>query len=394
MMVLRVLGAAMLVAVTGLGPALRTGSETSTVDAAPAVACLPASTTVIPQRPWAQEWLRPQRIWPLTQGAGVVVAVLDSGVDATGAQLAGRVGPGRDLLTPAGGRADNDCVGHGTFAAGIIAAAAAPGVGFVGIAPQARILPLRVTEKPAEATPAGALAAGIRIAADSGAQVIVVSTPFVRAGADLAAAVRAAAARDALIVVVASKPADGDPPVDPQLADGVLSVGGFGADGDTLSDTGAPVDLLAPGADLISVGPRGNGHLAAGGSGYAASFVAGIAALVRAAQPGLTAAQVKHRLIETADRVARPLPDPALGWGAVDLFAAVTVILPEEGAGWRKKPVPGVRAQISRPVPNGSATITLAGWAAGIGAATTLGILTVAVLVPRARRRGWRAASR
>lgn len=389
MVALNLLGAVAMVAVTALGPTPRS----STVDLLPAD-CVPASDTVIAQLPWAQDWLRPQRVWPLTEGAGILVAVLDTGVDAGVPQLAGRVDAGRDLLAAAGARADSDCAGHGTFAAGIVAAAPVAGVGFAGLAPRAQILPLRVSLNPAEATPPAALAAAIRAAAEQAAKIIVVGTPVVRAGADLRAAIEFAVQHDALVVVAAGKPHEGDPPVDPDIAGSVLSVGGFGANGAPLSDTAAPVDLLAPGGDLISVGPRGNGHLNAGGSGYAASFVAGAAALVRAAWPKLTATQVRHRLIATADQVARPLPDPTLGWGALDLYAAVTAILPEERPGWRPVHVAGPPATIDRPQATGTAATTLAGWAVAVAAALALGVIAVALLAPRARRRGWRPAGR
>src|SRR5262249_32912202 len=73
--------------------------------------CAPAPTTVVPALPWAQQRLAPQRVWPFTRGAGQVVAVVDSGVDASVPQLAGHVLPGLDVVAN-GGRADNDCVGH------------------------------------------------------------------------------------------------------------------------------------------------------------------------------------------------------------------------------------------------------------------------------------------
>ncbi len=83
--------------------------------------------------PWAQQQLQPATVWNFTQGAGQAVAVLDSGVSATAPALSGAVLPGLNAVT--GGNGDTDCAGHGTFAAGIIAARAAPGSGFAGLAP-------------------------------------------------------------------------------------------------------------------------------------------------------------------------------------------------------------------------------------------------------------------
>ena len=88
----------------------------------------------------------PARLAPLATGAGVTVAVVDSGVDRVHPQLAGRVLAGADLLDP-GGDGGRDCAGHGTGVASIIAAAPRPDVAFRGLAPGARILPVRVSEQ-------------------------------------------------------------------------------------------------------------------------------------------------------------------------------------------------------------------------------------------------------
>src|SRR5699024_3717706 len=108
----------------------------------------------------------------------------------------------------------------------------------------------------------------------------------------------------------------------------------------------------APGVDVISTGPDGPGHLLASGTSFATPYVAGVAALVRAHHPELTAEQVRHRLQATADAPGRKLPDRELGWGAVNAYAAVTAILPEEGGSKRASAAPVV-------VPAAAATGTL-----------------------------------
>ncbi|GAA1419697.1 S8 family serine peptidase [Catellatospora coxensis] len=354
---------------------------------APAAAaeCVGPARTVVPELPWAQQWLQPQRIWPLTQGAGVTVAVVDSGVDGQVRQLRGRVEAGLDVLA-GGGRADTDCSGHGTFAAGIVAAAEQPGVGFAGLAPQARVLPLRVTTDTDELPPAAATAAAVRTAAERGARVILVGTPIVRAGAELRAALTVAQSRDALVIVVPWAGADSPAPVDPWVAERVVSVGGFGLDGAAMTGTAAPVDLVAPGSALVSVGPRGPGHLLSEGNGYAAAFVAGAAALVRARHPRLTAAQVKQRLLATSDRVPRQVPDPALGYGCLDLYAAVTAVLPgEHGTGLSAAPVP--RAVVARPGQADDQAFRTAAVAVAVAGVLALLATVVALAVPRIRRR-------
>ncbi|MEU8004402.1 S8 family serine peptidase [Catellatospora sp. NPDC049111] len=359
--------------------------------AGPAVAapdCAPAARTVVPDLPWAQQWLRPQRIWPLTRGEGVTVAVLDSGVDGQVRQLRGRVEPGLDTLT--GGRADTDCLGHGTFVAGIVAAGEQPGVGFTGLAPQARVLPLRVTADNEHPPSEAALAAAIRVAAQRGARVIVVGTPVVRAGAQLRPALEEAEAKDALVVVASWGSTQQEVPVDPWVAGRVLSVGGFDREGGLVSGTAAPVDLMAPGAAVLSLGPRGSGHVVADGNGYAAAYVAGAAALVRAHHPRLTAAQVKQRLLATSDRVPREVPDPQLGHGALDLYAAVTAVLPaERGAAAAAVPVPP--AVVARPQPVDDRAFRVATVVAAAAGGLTLVMVSVTLAAPRIRRRRARA---
>src|SRR5437773_6979204 len=104
--------------------------------------------------PWPVRRYAPARIWPLATGAGQTVAVLDSGVDASHPQLPGKVDAGRDLLDsqPA---ATFDCVGHGTGVASIITASPAEGLGFTGLAPGVRILPVRISEQPLVASGQG-----------------------------------------------------------------------------------------------------------------------------------------------------------------------------------------------------------------------------------------------
>ncbi|MCW6010065.1 S8 family serine peptidase, partial [Micromonospora sp. CPCC 205371] len=127
--------------------------------------------------PWQQQMLGPDRVWPFTQGGGVTVAVLSSGVDAGHPQLAGQVSQGFDAVANSG-RADNDCLGLGTQVAGVIAARQVSSIGFAGVAPRVTILPIRVIgdrgSGGAVAEPA-ILARGINAAVQRGANVIAVA---------------------------------------------------------------------------------------------------------------------------------------------------------------------------------------------------------------------------
>ncbi|MFD8500940.1 type VII secretion-associated serine protease mycosin [Amycolatopsis sp. NPDC059657] len=355
--------------------------------------CLPPPQLSVTGVPWAQQQLAPQRVWSLTRGAGQTVAVVDTGVDAGSGQLAGRVQQGRDVRFPGATRADSDCFGHGTFVAGIIGAAPVSSTLFAGVAPDATILPIRIADNATD-TSAGALAQGIRAAVDLGAKVINVSASTNYHDPGIDAAVDFATERDALIVASAGNSAeDGNPVPYPASEPAVVAVGAVDNAGKraSFSQTGTYLSLAAPGVDISSLGPGGPGQWQASGTSYAAPFVAGVAALVRAYHPELTAAQVKHRLEATADRPPANAPDNALGWGVVNPLSAVTAILPEETATVGPPAAPVPAAHPVAPVVDPIADLLV-----------TLGVLAVVALVagtvlatrlgPRGTRRRWAPA--
>jgi type VII secretion-associated serine protease mycosin len=304
------------------------------VPASAAPGCQLPATRTITDRPWASTRLAFDRVWPLTQGAGQIVGVVDTGVDAGHPMLTRRVLPGVDEVHP-GAPGTGDCNGHGTFVAGIVAAGRLPGIGFAGVAPEATILPVRQTSNGQDGT-VDTLAAGIRDAVDGHARVVNVSVTFDQPSARLAEAVRYAQEHDVLIVAaVGNQATNGNPQLYPASYPGVLAVGAVGPDGrrTDFSETGTGIAVVAPGKDLLGPGAGGQGLIAGGsGTSFATPFVTGVAALVRAYRPDLTAAQVLHRIEVTADHPAGPLPDPQYGWGVVNPYQAVTAVLPEEYA--------------------------------------------------------------
>jgi type VII secretion-associated serine protease mycosin len=346
---------------------------------------------VVTEQPWPQRRLALERVWPLTTGAGVAVAVVDTGVDGRHPLLAGHVLPGADVVA-GGGPADVDCVGHGTFVAGLIAGQRRPGIGFSGVAPGATILPVRQTN--GDDGTAATLAAGIRTAVDLGATVVNVSITVAATSPVLEDAVRYARARDVVIVAAAGNDAEnGNPMQYPAAYPGVVAVGAVDpADQRTdFSETGTGVSVLAPGVDLVAPGAGGAGMVTgAKGTSFAASFVSGVAALVRAYHPALTAAQVKHRIEVTADHPpARSLPDPKLGFGVVNPYRAVTGVLPEE-LGPIATPTRAAIAVASRPPaepdPRTGRSLSLA-----VGMlVVSLAALAGRAVVGAGRRRRWR----
>ncbi|MFI0977482.1 S8 family serine peptidase [Streptomyces sp. NPDC021093] len=328
------------------------------------------------EAPWTRGALGLDQVWALSQGRGVTVAVVGTGVSDAPAVLAGRV--------KALGDAGEDCVGRGTFQAGLVAGATTPGQGFSGVAPQAQILAVRGTGERGDPDP-GRLAAGVREAAQAGARVITVTAPLDGADKAVRDALAVAAKKDALVVVPAA--ADSVPPGTtagqakpaPAAPPGALAVLDTGPQG-TRPDT-APgftrADLTAPGDALVGPGPVGDGKWTGSGASLAAAVAAGTAALVRSYHPELTAPQVRERLLRTAYPGDLPALDP---YGAV---AGVTAAAAPAAAA-RPEPV-----RLGTPPETAGARNTALLVAAGATATVLLVVLLGAVL-PRGRARRWR----
>lgn len=343
--------------------------------------------------PWSQRMVAAERVWPFTQGRGVTVAVLASGVDAEHPQLAGRVREGFDAVAE-GGSADTDCLGLGTQVAGVIAARQLPDSGFAGVAPGARILPVRVIDGRSFGTPVAdpdVLAAGIRWAAQR-ADIIVVAVPAYSDDDDLEAAVSEAVDEGALVVAAAGDlggETDGNPAPYPASYDDVLGVGAV--DQDTVrwpgSQYGRYVDLVAPGAAVVTL-QRGDGMVAVDGTGVAAGFVAGAAALVRAADQDAPPWEIARRLTVTATPAPGGSWSPEYGRGVVNPYAAVHDRLVTA--------TPSALPAVTRPVPEEhpewlhSRQVAVAG---ALGALVlVVGVIATAAALPRGRRRLWRPA--
>ncbi|MFD8142808.1 type VII secretion-associated serine protease mycosin [Streptomyces sp. NPDC059708] len=282
----------------------------------------------IAERPWPLQRLTFDALWARTRGAGVRVAVIDSGVDRVNPQLAGALdtAAGRDFLDP-GGDGTHDTVGHGTKVAGLIAARPRAGTGFVGLAPEATVIPIRQNDGRGAARPAD-LARAIDHAVDHGAQVINVSqdtTAPQSADSELARAVGRAVTR---AVVVASAGNDGGDGVRrrtyPAAFPGVLAVAASDRNDEraAFSQPGDFVGVAAPGVDVVSTVP-GSGQCVDDGTSFSAPYVAGVAALLRAAHPGWTVREVVWQIQNTARRSVNGRDDQ-LGWGVVDPVRALT----------------------------------------------------------------------
>ncbi|MGW5420971.1 type VII secretion-associated serine protease mycosin [Streptomyces sp. NPDC003943] len=322
----------------------RTATTAAAALLAAAFAVLPAAATpacadTIRARQWGLDALHTSRAWQTTRGAGITVAVLDTGVDGTHPDLAGSVLPGTDLVGFGASRGDRAWARHGTAMAGIIAGHGhGPGGqdGVLGVAPKVRILPVRVilegTDKQrdkARKTRGTALAEGIRWAADHGADVINMSlgddseSAHPDAGED--AAVQYALAKGVSVVASAGNGGEkGDHISFPAAYPGVIAVAAVDRYGThaAFSTSRWYATVSAPGVDIVIADPDRR-YYEGWGTSAAAAFVSGAVALVRSAHPDLTPAQVKNLLVDTARSRPKDGRSDEKGYGTVDPAAAI-----------------------------------------------------------------------
>ncbi|WP_326664144.1 type VII secretion-associated serine protease mycosin [Streptomyces sp. NBC_00385] len=300
---------------------------------------VPAGADTIRAQQWGLDALHTDRAWQTTRGKGITVAVVDTGVDGSLPDLTGQVLPGKDMIGFGAGRGDRSWARHGTAMAGIIAGrghGSGDGEGVIGIAPEAKILPVRVileASDPARAkarkTRGTALADGIRWAADHGADVINLSlgddseSAHPEPGED--AAVQYALKKGAVVVASSGNGgAKGDHISYPAAYPGVIAVAAVDRYGThaSFSTRRWYATVSAPGVGIVVPAPDRK-YYVEWGTSAASAFVSGAVALVRAAHPGLTPAQIKKLLTDTARSSPSGGRDDARGYGIVDPAAAI-----------------------------------------------------------------------
>jgi subtilisin family serine protease len=324
------------------GPGLATGAAASG-RAAPAGITVPAPPGDVAQIRAAEMPVLQQidvpAAWRASRGKGVIIAVLDTGVDGTAPDLAGQVMTGPDYaagVDPPGYRLPRM---HGTYIASLIAGhGRGPGdtMGVIGVAPQASILSVRVI--PDDTEPgvtvygdkpryADAIGEGVYYAVRHGAGVISMSLTAQEPTAGLRAAIAYAISRN--VVVVASAGDHGTasgfaPYLYPASFPGVIAVTAVNSAGARASSSqqNASVIVSAPGVDVVGAGPGGR-YLAGEGTSPSAALVSGVAALILARYPGLPPSVVAQAIITTTSH--RPAVGYSVdtGFGEVDAAAAL-----------------------------------------------------------------------
>ncbi len=269
-------------------------------------------------------------------GAGVLVGVVDTGIDLGSPEFAGRIHPtSRDVT--AAGRSIQDEDGHGTFVAGVLAAARNNSA-IVGVAPEAQLAVMRGDRSGTCTTQEGcrfsdsSVAAGINAATDAGAKVINLSLGGSSGSLVLRQAFARAGNQGSILVIGAGN--DGKDQIDPlpQSAlqngnrDTIIVVGAASANRDIASfsnraGTAASQYVLAPGQSIRAFDHTGSEFLVSGTS-IAAPTVAGAVALMAQAFPNLTPAQIVDLLLRTADDLGAPGPDPIYGRGLLNIGRA------------------------------------------------------------------------
>ncbi|MGW4890025.1 type VII secretion-associated serine protease mycosin [Streptomyces murinus] len=295
-----------------------------------------AEAVVIRQAEWPLKQFQAEKVWHVSQGQGVTVAVIDSGVDSAHPDLKGQVLQGAGFIGDPRDNGQSDISGdsHGTAIAGIIAGTgkANAGNGMTGLAPKSKVLPVRVTMNgTAEPT---AIAEGIKYAADHHAQVINISIGTTTPDPLLREAVTYALGKDTVIVASAGNDGqNGNPPMYPAAFPGVIDVTGTDSTGNfwPVSESGPRVTLAAPATGIYSTNDR-NQYVKADGTSYAAAYVSATTALVRSAFPRLTAGQTVRRLISTARRPGSGNHDNQYGYGLVNPLAALRAPVAANGS--------------------------------------------------------------
>ena len=294
---------------------------------APREPCLVPDDTVYGLQ-WGIPRVQLPEAWDTETGSSeVIVAILDTGIDQYRADFAGRiVFPYSSVSRSTAWPSWRDGHGHGTAVAGVAVAQGDDGQGMAGAAWNVKIMPVKIADDDAVSDDS-LLADGIYWAVDHGADIINISFAGSQVTATEADAIQYALDRDLVVVAAAGNEASSFVWY-PAALPGVIAVGATAqSPTDSRADfsaTGDALDLAAPGQSILSWHVPTSSWKTWNGTSFSSPLVAGIAALVRSAEPGLTGAQVSEALTDSADDVGLPGWDRDFGWGVVDAQAALT----------------------------------------------------------------------
>lgn len=287
------------------------------------------ATAMVPDDPlYSSQWHLPAiscpQAWGFTSGSDqIIIALCDTGVDATHPDLAPKLVPGWNVVD---NNSDTSPVAsHGTWTAGTAAAAGNNSIGVASPALNCRIMPVRVTSLSSGAAMLSDLATGVVWAADHGARVASVS--YMAAASSTMTMIDAGRyieSKGGVLVVASGNTASYfDIPDTPDIivvsaSDSTDHIAGF-------STTGAYVDVAAPGTGILTTAP-GNAYQAVNGTSFSTPLVAGAVGLMLSLNPNLTPAQIDTILKVSADDLGPAGWDSGYGWGRLNVGRAITVI--------------------------------------------------------------------
>ncbi len=284
---------------------------------------------------WALTAFNAEAVHKASRGAGITVAVIDTGVKESHPDLDPEIVlSGTDYVAP--GTSANDENGHGTHVAGIIAAQRNNGRGIAGLAPRAKILPVRVLDRNGSGTSAN-VSKGIIYAADRGAKVINLSLGSTQSSSAMQSAVSYAISKNVLVVAAAGNRGCGilgTPTEYPAAYSGVVGVGGVTPSLQRVSSSscGSWVDVAAPGQGIISTMIRSSVGLGCSssadyctlnGTSFSTPYVAAAGALA-IAERGWSQATVASRLQSTATDLSPSGKDKNTGAGLINPLKLIT----------------------------------------------------------------------
>jgi len=312
--------------------------------------------------------------WDLSQGAGITIAILDSGVDASHPDLAANLVPGYNFVDNNTNTAD--VCGHGTAVAGTAAASSNNATGVAGVSGQSRIMPVRIAYFDSGMNSCYAyystVASGITYAADHGARVANVSYGGVAGSAAVQSAAQYMKNKGGLVFVSA-----GNNGIDEGIAPTTTMIPVSATDGNdtrtSWSSYGSFVALSAPGAGIWTTS-QGGTYQGWSGTSFSSPLAAGVAALMMGAQPALDGASIESLMYVTAVDLGAAGRDPYYGYGRVNAAAAVQAAATTTVAVDTQAPTSAITAP--------KANVTVSGLVPiGVAAADNLGVAQVQLQV-------------
>ena len=256
--------------------------------------------------------------WSISTGSSnIIIAILDTGVDATHPDLASQLVPGWNIYN---NTADtSDVYGHGTAVAGTAAAASNNAIGVASVAWGCRLMPVRISDSTGMATDS-AIASGLTWAASHGARVANISY-YITGSRTISSAAKSFQGKGGVVIA-----AEGNYGVSETIGDDpyIVTVGATDSSDNmySWSNRGNNLDVVAPGNVYTTM--IGGGYGCGGGTSFASPIVAGVAALILSTNPSLTAQQVQSILAQNADDLGAPGWDSTYGNGRINAGRAVT----------------------------------------------------------------------